>query len=202
MTTEKILQVCMCCITGKPLTDCKSINFIQLNFRASWEFPVWGNFNTGHKHMAVAYVHDSCLDENGYVTGEVKSAVEFQGDKVIYHPIIKGIRCKVCGCTENDCRQCIEKTGRPCYWVTADLCSACEVMSVYTIYEPNQENSSYPTAYTIAKHDIIKGKVIRDPYYLFIHLDLEICRKELRCKGAANIGREKEDDKSILENWI
>ena len=24
-----------------------------------------------------------------------------------------------------DCRQCIEKTGHPCYWVEADLCSAC-----------------------------------------------------------------------------
>ena len=33
--------------------------------------------------------------------------------------------CRVCGCTDNDCRQCIEKTGEPCYWVAADLCSAC-----------------------------------------------------------------------------
>jgi hypothetical protein len=34
-------------------------------------------------------------------------------------------RCRVCGCTDNDCRQCIEKTGQPCHWVEADLCSAC-----------------------------------------------------------------------------
>lgn len=33
--------------------------------------------------------------------------------------------CCVCGCTDNDCRGCIERTGRPCYWVEADLCSAC-----------------------------------------------------------------------------
>jgi hypothetical protein len=32
-------------------------------------------------------------------------------------------RCRICGCT--DCSPCIEKTGEPCYWVEADLCSAC-----------------------------------------------------------------------------
>lgn len=34
-------------------------------------------------------------------------------------------QCRVCGCTENDCQQCIEKTGSPCHWVEDDLCSAC-----------------------------------------------------------------------------
>jgi hypothetical protein len=33
--------------------------------------------------------------------------------------------CRVCGCTENDCRQCVRKTGGPCHWITDDLCSAC-----------------------------------------------------------------------------
>ena len=33
--------------------------------------------------------------------------------------------CRVCGCTEADCRQCIAKTGEPCHWVEPDLCSAC-----------------------------------------------------------------------------
>lgn len=34
--------------------------------------------------------------------------------------------CRECGCTDNDCRQCIEKTGGPCWWVAEDLCSACK----------------------------------------------------------------------------
>lgn len=34
-------------------------------------------------------------------------------------------RCRVCGCTQNNCEQCIEKTGEPCHWVQDDLCSAC-----------------------------------------------------------------------------
>lgn len=38
---------------------------------------------------------------------------------------IKKCKCRVCGCTDDNCRQCIEKTGQPCYWVEEDLCSAC-----------------------------------------------------------------------------
>lgn len=34
--------------------------------------------------------------------------------------------CRICGCTNWDCRQCIEKTGEPCSWIEEDLCSACE----------------------------------------------------------------------------
>lgn len=33
--------------------------------------------------------------------------------------------CRVCGCTDLDCRGCIERTGQPCFWVEPDLCSAC-----------------------------------------------------------------------------
>jgi hypothetical protein len=33
--------------------------------------------------------------------------------------------CRACGCTDFDCRRCIARTGSPCFWVDADLCSAC-----------------------------------------------------------------------------
>jgi hypothetical protein len=33
--------------------------------------------------------------------------------------------CRVCGCTDENCAGCIERTGEPCYWVFSDLCSAC-----------------------------------------------------------------------------
>lgn len=33
--------------------------------------------------------------------------------------------CRVCGCTDDDCSQCIEATGEPCHWVGEDLCSRC-----------------------------------------------------------------------------
>lgn len=34
-------------------------------------------------------------------------------------------RCRVCGCTDDDCSGCIERTGNPCHWIEEDLCSAC-----------------------------------------------------------------------------
>lgn len=33
--------------------------------------------------------------------------------------------CRQCGCTDDNCRACIARTGRPCSWVERDLCSAC-----------------------------------------------------------------------------
>lgn len=33
--------------------------------------------------------------------------------------------CAVCGCTDADCTGCVERTGEPCYWFRAALCSAC-----------------------------------------------------------------------------
>lgn len=34
-------------------------------------------------------------------------------------------RCRVCECTDDDCSGCIQRTGKPCHWVSEDLCSAC-----------------------------------------------------------------------------
>jgi len=39
-------------------------------------------------------------------------------------------KCRICGCTDGDCRQCIEKTGIPCHWVEDGLCSACKTTVV------------------------------------------------------------------------
>lgn len=33
--------------------------------------------------------------------------------------------CRVCGCTDDNCEQCIEATGEACHWVEDDLCSRC-----------------------------------------------------------------------------
>src|SRR4051812_12433818 len=38
--------------------------------------------------------------------------------------------CRKCGCTDDDCSECVRRTGEPCHWVAWDLCSACvEVMT-------------------------------------------------------------------------
>lgn len=35
-------------------------------------------------------------------------------------------KCKVCGCSDDNCTRCIQRTGKPCYWIAGDLCSACQ----------------------------------------------------------------------------
>lgn len=37
--------------------------------------------------------------------------------------------CQKCGCTEEDCSNCIKQTGGPCHWANKErtLCSACVV---------------------------------------------------------------------------
>ena len=39
-------------------------------------------------------------------------------------------KCRVCGCSDGDCRRCIERTGHPCHWAEDDLCSACKTIVV------------------------------------------------------------------------
>jgi hypothetical protein len=34
-------------------------------------------------------------------------------------------QCRVCGCTDDDCTGCVERTGQACTWVESNLCSAC-----------------------------------------------------------------------------
>lgn len=41
-------------------------------------------------------------------------------------PKLKEPACRVCACTDIDCRGCIERTGKPCHWIEPDLCSACK----------------------------------------------------------------------------
>jgi len=39
-------------------------------------------------------------------------------------------KCRICGCTDDDCHQCIEKKGKPYRWIENDLCSACKTTVV------------------------------------------------------------------------
>ncbi len=51
------------------------------------------------------------------------------GRKTMIRRIIKQKSnvCMFCGCTDNNCKVCIERTGEPCYWINDEktICSAC-----------------------------------------------------------------------------
>lgn len=48
-------------------------------------------------------------------------------------------QCKVCGCTEYNCNNCVKITGQPCYWIEIDLCSRCEtdIKTKQILYDKN-----------------------------------------------------------------
>lgn len=37
--------------------------------------------------------------------------------------------CRMCGCTDADCSDCIRLTGVACHWIEPDLCSACNSLT-------------------------------------------------------------------------
>lgn len=79
----------------------------------------------GTVHRAKPEATDSHADEEDLSDDELEQAArEIRAD--IDAEIAEiGAACRVCGCTDWDCTQCIERTGVPCSWVKSDLCSAC-----------------------------------------------------------------------------
>lgn len=51
--------------------------------------------------------------------------------------------CSDCGCTDHDCRQCIEKTGEACHWVAKDLCSACQTKQQLILSPINHNDMNF-----------------------------------------------------------
>jgi len=89
MDTHQILkQKGLCCISRKPLTTSKYINFVTLPFRPTWSFPIEKNFLIkDYPDHALAIVHDDFINEDGNAVGEVLYAIELAGEEIIYHPI-------------------------------------------------------------------------------------------------------------------
>jgi chromatin remodeling complex protein RSC6/RNA polymerase-binding transcription factor DksA len=71
---------------------------------------------------------------------------EISGDRENKIKAARGIidelrRCRVCGCTKYNCKQCIEKTGSPCTWVEEDLCSACQERPAVKVIDERASSS-------------------------------------------------------------
>jgi hypothetical protein len=56
--------------------------------------------------------------------------------------------CRACGCTDDDCRGCIERTGEPCHWVAEDLCSACADQDRTYLLQPDPGAPRLPSGVT------------------------------------------------------
>lgn len=78
--------------------------------------------NIYNKHGKLAAVYGSCIIDGGdgiILTADLANMLNLTRAEAAK------AKCRVCGCTQENCKQCIEKTGSPCYWIEEDLCSAC-----------------------------------------------------------------------------
>lgn len=61
------------------------------------------------------------------LTAEQRSKV----DELLYgHSLLNdqtGRTCRICGCTDDDCTDCVKRIGEPCIWILPDLCSGCDL---------------------------------------------------------------------------
>lgn len=81
MNLDDIVRLGKCCTCEGNIN---SVIVVQLNIHAPWKFPVWGNFITGVKDMALAYICERCEKRQ---LQDVKFAVQFKDTKIVYHPI-------------------------------------------------------------------------------------------------------------------
>lgn len=70
--------------------------------------------------------NDGLPPDHPAVVDQMKAWIAISFPNEDYAEVFDERKCRVCGCTDDDCRQCIEKTGGPCHWVEEDLCSACK----------------------------------------------------------------------------
>lgn len=96
-----------------------------------------GKPDAAGRHQTVDGVRKDCEKNNAAVAlgwrilrfpatdkHQARDWVELVQETLIALPL-QPDACAVCGCTEEDCTQCVEKTGEPCSWVEPGLCSAC-----------------------------------------------------------------------------
>jgi hypothetical protein len=90
MDSNLINEKCKCCACEAPLSYSRHINWVNLNQKADWKFPVWKNMNTGQSQLASAFICDRCYDagEKGRSI-DIKFVVEFKDNDAVYHPTLK-----------------------------------------------------------------------------------------------------------------
>lgn len=99
-------------------------------------------------------------------------------------------RCRVCGCTDHNCQQCIEKTGSPCYWVEDDLCSACVNPESNVNLSMQLGNSQVPL--NIKKKDL--DKIVSSPSNnttMSLHQLQFVKLSDINASGTNHLQREK-----------
>lgn len=111
-------------------------------------------------------------------------------------------KCRVCGCTDDDCRLCVEKTGKPCFWVERDLCSACKT-TVISLSSIKGGTGKTHIAILIARCLAAAGlKVLLIDCDLNNSLSFQFLGNELEKTKNLNIASALNDEKNDLNDYI
>lgn len=79
-----------CCISERPLADCKGVNVVETDFIATWKEPYLIDLGKENDyHHALAFIHDdySPADYDYSKIPPVKFVIEYGSDEIIYHPV-------------------------------------------------------------------------------------------------------------------
>jgi len=90
MSEEQTLQIRMhvkCCACRKSMMNSEHINFVLLDKKARWKFPVGGNIFTGESDKAISILCDDCIEAGRKPT----YAVEWNNEltQIKYHSVKK-----------------------------------------------------------------------------------------------------------------
>jgi len=115
---------------------------------------------------------------------------------------MKEKKCRICGCTDVDCRQCVERTGKPCYWVEEDLCSACKT-TVVSLASIKGGTGKTHIAILIARRLAASGyKVLLIDCDLNNSLSFQFLGDDLAKTENLNIASALSDEKNDLNDYI
>lgn len=79
-----------CCISERPLANCKGVNVVETDFIATWHNPYLTDLDKENDyHHALAFIHDDYApaDYDFSKIPAVKFVIEYRGDEIIYHPV-------------------------------------------------------------------------------------------------------------------
>jgi hypothetical protein len=83
MTLEDVHQHGRCCACQQPLAGRGRLNLTTLERKPTWANPTVVNVLTGYGPAAVGMLCDACVEG----AREPTHAVEFQHERIIYHPV-------------------------------------------------------------------------------------------------------------------
>ena len=105
-----------------------NIAALQFALRKLPRFPAGSSYvllsdDLEYSHLTVDPDEGSVTDLEATFPFRHAAELESLVDQLLATPHLG--KCGRCGCTDDNCSGCVERSGHPCHWVGPNLCSAC-----------------------------------------------------------------------------